>query len=317
MNKVSFDGQAVVVTGAGGGLGRAYALEIARLGGAVVVNDLGGSISGSGRETSRHFADMVAEEIRLSGGQALANYDDIATLEGGQRAIDAALETFGRIDAVIANAGNFRMGSFDEMTLEDLDALHRVHVGGSWNVAKAAWPHMKSAGYGRIVFTTSSAAMFGNGWLTAYGAAKGGVMGLMHALAESGKPLGILCNAVMPNALSRMTADIQPGDIGDNPWIMEMAQYSDPKWTRGLVAFLASSACTVHHNIFSALGGRIGRTFVGVSDGVIDDTLIDPDAVAENLQAILDLDRGFSVPADVMDEFRVVAEHRRSRGSPG
>jgi NAD(P)-dependent dehydrogenase (short-subunit alcohol dehydrogenase family) len=310
MANLSFDGQVAVVTGAGGGLGRCYALEIARLGGAVVVNDLGGSVSGQGGATSHHFADTVVEEIRAAGGRAVASYNDVATAEGGKRIIEAALDNFGRIDAVVANAGNFRMGAVEDTTLDDFMALHAVHVGGSWNVARAAWPHLRAQAYGRIVFTTSSAAMFGNALLPAYGAAKGGVMGLMHALAEAGKPHGILCNAVMPNALSRMTSDIKPGDLGDNPWGRGMARYYDPRYTQGLVAFLASRECTRHHTIFSALGGRIGRTFVGVTDGVIDDALTDPDVVAARLPDIVDAGRGFDVPTDVMDEFRIVAGQR-------
>lgn len=137
MEKISFDGQAVVVTGAGSGLGRSYALEIARRGGSVVVNDLGGSVKGEG--ASSEMADAVVDEIRRASGKAVANYSDVASAEGGQQMIASALETFARVDAVIANAGNFRMAKFDALSASDLMALLTVHIVGSWNVAQAAW----------------------------------------------------------------------------------------------------------------------------------------------------------------------------------
>ena len=310
---ISYDGQVVVITGAGGGLGRAYAREIARLGGKVVVNDLGGSTTGKGEETSTSFADVVVEEIRAGGGEAVANHDTVATPEGGRAIIQTAIDHFGRVDAVVANAGNMRYGQFEDMSLDDLNALLAVHVGGSWNVAQAAWPHMKVQGYGRLVFTTSSGGMLGNGFLSAYGAAKGGVMGLMHGLSEAGAPYGILCNALMPNAASRMTMEIQPGELGENPWAAAMPQYFAPAYTAGLVAFLASRACTTHHGIYSALGGRIGRAFIGIANGIADDLPLDADTIAANWALINDETKGYGIPANNTDEFRIVAELRGVR----
>lgn len=307
---VSFEGQAVLITGAGGGLGRAYALEIARLGGAVVVNDLGGAITGVAGGESTSFADKVVDEIRAAGGRAVANYDSVATAEGGKAMVQASLDAFGRIDAVVANAGNMRPGKFEDLTLEDLNALLAVHVGGSWNVAHAAWPHMKANGGGRIVFTTSSAGTLGNPGLAAYGAAKGGVMGLMHNLAEAGAPHGILCNAIMPNAMSRMTTEMDMSELGDNPWSRLMPQYFDPRYTAGLVAYLASSACKTHHGIYSMLGGRLGRAFIGVCHGHLQDAPMDADTIAANWDRINDDSAGYGVPANNTDEFRIVAELR-------
>jgi len=220
------------------------------------------------------------------------------------------MDNFGRVDAVIANAGNFRHGDFESLSFDDLNALLAVHVGGSWNVTHAAWPEMKRRGYGRMVFTTSSAGMLGNAMLTAYGAAKGGIMGLMHGLAEAGKAHGILCNAVMPNAMSRMTSGIKPGELGDNPWAAVMGQYFDPRYTAGLVTFLASMACTTHHGIYSALGGRIGRIFVAVTNGIADNAPIDADVIAANWDAIRNDARGYAIPSDVIEEFRIVVEQR-------
>lgn len=307
---IGFSGQAVVITGAGGGLGRAYALEIARRGGMVVVNDLGGSTRGGEGETFSSFADKVVADILAAGGQAVANYDTVATPQGGKAIIECALEHFGRIDAVIANAGNMRFGEFEDLTFDDLNALLAVHVGGSWNVAHAAWPHMKRQGYGRIVFTTSSGGTLGNASLAAYGAAKGGVMGLMHNLAEAGAPHGILCNAVMPNAMSRMTMKIKPGELGENPWSAAMPQYFDPAYTAGLGTYLASSACTTHHGIYSMLGGRLGRAFIGVCHGHAQDAPMDAETIAANWAAINDHAAGYGVPANNTDEFRIVADLR-------
>lgn len=307
---ISFAGQAVVITGAGGGLGRAYALEIARRGGMVLVNDLGGATDGGPGGESTSFADKVVSEIREAGGTAVANYDTVATTKGGRAIIQTALDTFGRIDAVVANAGTMRYGQFEDLTLEDLNALLAVHVGGSWTVTQAAWPHMKAQGYGRIVFTTSSGGTLGNAHLAAYGTAKGGVMGLMHSLAEAGAPYGILCNALMPNALSRMTSTIQPGELGDNPWGTKLGHYFDPGYTAGLVAYLASNACETHHGIYSMLGGRVGRAFIGICDGIADDMPLSADVIAANWGAINDDRAGYSIPSHNTDEWRIVAEQR-------
>ncbi|MDE2597591.1 MAG: SDR family NAD(P)-dependent oxidoreductase [Sphingomonadales bacterium] len=308
MTSVSFTGQVVAITGAGGGLGRAFALEVARRGGSVVVNDLGGSVTGAGDETSIAFADRVVEEIRAAGGRAVASYDSVATPQGGQAIIQAALDSFGQIDAVIANAGNMRLGEFEDLSFDDLQALLAVHVGGSWNVAKAAWPHMKARGYGRMVFMTSSGGMLGTGKLTAYGAAKGGVMGLMHGLSEAGALHGILCNAIMPNAASRMTMDIAPGELGENPWSAQMPQYFAPQFTAGLAAFLASSACQTWHGVYSALGGRVARMFIAAANGYLGDDTIDADVIAAHWDEIRDDTRGYAIPANITDEFRIVAE---------
>ena len=307
---ISFEGQVVVITGGGGGLGSAFARDIARRGGKVVVNDPGGPTSGVSGAESRSFADSVVADIRKAGGAAIANYDTVATREGAEAIIGAALAAWGRVDAVIANAGTMRHGAFEAMPLEDLNALLAVHVGGAWAIAQAAWPHMKAQGYGRLVFATSSAGMLGNAYLAAYGAAKGAVMGLMHGLAEAGAPHGIVCNAYMPNAMSRMTSEMTAADLGENPWSAKFGAYFAPDCTTGLATFLASGACTTHHGIYSALGGRIGRAFIGVADGVARDEAFAAEDIAANWARINDAEAGYAIPANQVDEWRIVAEQR-------
>jgi NAD(P)-dependent dehydrogenase (short-subunit alcohol dehydrogenase family) len=172
---------------------------------------------------------------------------------------------------------------------------------------------MKRQGYGRIVFATSSGGALGNARLSAYGAAKGGVMGLMHGLAEAGAPHGIMCNAYMPNAFSRMTSNIKPGQLGENPWAGALAQYLDPSHSVGLVTYLASSACVSHHGIYSTLGGRIGRAFVGIADGFISEKLIDAETVAAQWSVIQDDSLGYSIPIGNTEEWRIVADQRGKR----
>lgn len=305
---ISFEDRVVIVTGAGGGLGRTYALDVARRGGAVVVNDLGGSVRGGG--ASRAMADSVVEEIRQAGGRAVASHDDVASAEGARDMAATALEAFGRIDALINNAGNMRYAAFEDLTLEDLNALLSVHVGGAFNCSQAVWPHMKAQGGGRIVFTTSGGGVLGVHKLTAYGAAKAGVMGLMHSLALEGAAHGILCNAVMPNAGTRMTAGIPEGELGDNPWAARFWSTFAPEFTTGLMVFLASEACTTTHGVYSALGGRVARAFVGVTDGWQGSPTAPPTAeqIAAHWEQIGDDARGYGIPDSLADEYRLVAE---------
>ncbi len=307
--ELRFDGKAVVITGAGGGLGRTYALEIAARGGAVVVNDLGGSLAGEGASTSA--ADGVVAEIVAAGGTAVASHDDVASPEGARNIVSVATDTFGRLDAVIANAGNMRSGEIEALTLDDLNSLLAVHVGGSFNIAQAAWPVLKAQGGGRIVFTASSSGIFGLAKLAAYGAAKGGVMGLMHVLSEEGAPHGILCNAVMPNAASRMAAG-SDGLLDGADWARPLFPAFYPPFTAGLVAYLAHQSCTSTHAIYSALGGRIARVFLGATKGWVGPTDAPPSAedVAAHFETICDEGLGYRIPANALDEFRIVARDR-------
>ncbi len=319
MDSVSFVGRVVIVTGAGGSLGRSYALEIARRGGAVVVNDLGGSVEGTGSSGTR--ADQVAEEIRAAGGLATANYDTVTTAQGAQNIADAALQAFGRIDALVNNAGNMRIAPLEESLEEDFQSLLSVHLMGSYHATRAVWPHMKRQGYGRVVFTASSAGMFGNEGQGCYGAAKAGVFGLMNGFALEGEPHGILCNAILPNALSRMTDKAQesldPEAAQRAAALLPLVQDSmQPEFNAGLASYLASEQCTTTHGAYSCCAGRIARVFVGVTEGWHGQRSRPASAeeIAANFKQVCDISPGVHIPERPADEYRVVLSHPSPAG---
>ncbi|HET8710608.1 MAG TPA: SDR family NAD(P)-dependent oxidoreductase [Spongiibacteraceae bacterium] len=314
MSQISFKDRVAIITGAGGGLGRTYALDIARRGGAVVVNDLGGSVQGPG--DSSDMADRVVAEIKAAGGRAIANYDSVASSDGAQRIVDSALKAFGRIDALINNAGNMRVNNFENYSDDDLVSILSVHLVGTFNVTKAAWSHMKAQGYGRVVFTASSAGMYGNEMYACYGAAKAGITGLMNVLAHEGKPHGILCNVLMPNALSRMTDMVEAElakagnkiPVDANAFMAAVKNSMDPNFTTGLAVYLASDACTSTHAIYSSCAGRMARVFIGATEGWHGsmETPATAEDIAKHFDVICDPLRGVHMPASPADEFRIV-----------
>jgi NAD(P)-dependent dehydrogenase (short-subunit alcohol dehydrogenase family) len=317
MAGISFQGRVAIVTGAGGGIGRTYALEIARRGGAVVVNDLGGDIAG--RNPSPAMADKVVAEIRSAGGRAIANYDDVGSIEGAQQLVLAALNEFGHIDALINNAGIMRNALFEEVTQQDLDATLRTHLGGTLHVTQAVWRHMKERNYGRVVFTSSSTGMYGNKLQASYGAAKAAIFGLMNVLALEGEAGGILCNALMPNALGRMgdqmVKDMGAEGIQDAKTTMSAVQNSmAPEFNTALGVYLASEACTSTHSIYSSCVGRIARVFVGVTTGWQGSR--EQPATVEDISAhfdeITDLSRGFHTPTHPRNEIELVLTQKRA-----
>ncbi|MEZ6024319.1 MAG: SDR family oxidoreductase, partial [Hyphomonadaceae bacterium] len=200
-----FDDRVVIVTGAGNGLGKSHALEFARRGAKVVVHDLGGGIAGGG--ASKSVAQGVVDEIKAAGGEAVANTDSV---EHGDKIVQTAMDTYGRIDVVVNNAGILRDASFAKMTDEDWDLIYRVHLFGSYKVSRAAWPHMREANYGRIVMTTSSSGLYGNFGQSNYGAAKMALVGLMQTLSIEGAKNDIRVNCIAPTAATQMTEDLLP-----------------------------------------------------------------------------------------------------------
>ena len=251
---IDFDGRVAIVTGAGGGLGRTYALDLAARGAAVVVNDLGGSVDGKGGDDSA--AQKVVDEITAKGGQAVPNYDSVATPEGGESIVKTAVDAFGKVDIVINNAGILRDKSFLKLEWDDLNAVLDVHLKGAFYVSQPAFKVMKENNYGRFVFTASNAT-FGNFGQTNYAAAKMGLVGLSNTIAVEGARNGILSNVIMPVAKTRMTEEL----LGD------FAKVLDPEGVTPMVVFLASEQCTFTHETFSAAGGRYARIFVGLCKG--------------------------------------------------
>jgi NAD(P)-dependent dehydrogenase (short-subunit alcohol dehydrogenase family) len=254
---ITFDGRVAVITGAGGGLGRTYALELARRGARVVVNDLGGSVEGTGASMSA--ADLVVEEINGAGGEAVANYDSVSTQEGGAGVIQTALDAFGTVDIVVNNAGILRDKSFANMEWAEVEAVLDVHLKGAFHVTHPAFRLMKERGYGRLVFTSSAAGLFGNFGQANYGAAKMGLVGLSNVLAIEGAKYNIKSNAIAPIALTRMTEDILTP--------LGLAEMVDPEHVTPMVVYLCSEANEHTHEVFTVGGGRFGRVFVGTNKG--------------------------------------------------
>jgi NAD(P)-dependent dehydrogenase (short-subunit alcohol dehydrogenase family) len=297
---ISFDGQAVIVTGAGRGLGRLYALDLAGRGAQVVVNDVGGSMGGAGTDPA--VADGVVEEIRAAGGTAVASHDSVDSPEGAAAIVDAAMDTFGRLDAVISNAGIYEMIPFDELPAERWRRMLSVHLDGTFYLSQPAYRVMKAQGYGRLVFVASNIAAFGQEHATHYAAAKGGIIGLSHALANEGAPFGIRVNAVLPVGQTRMMLDSM-GQREPNPVVDQLFAECAPERVVPIVTFLASSVCELSHQLISAVAGRYGRVFLGLGEGWLADRSREPTAedVEEHIAAITATEP-FTVPMAVADE---------------
>lgn len=270
---IDFAGRVAIVTGGGNGIGRAHCLALAARGATVIVNDLGTSSSGQGR--AQDAADRVVAEIRDAGGEAVANYDSVATRAGGAAIVAAALNNFGRIDALVNNAGFLTDAAFEDMTDAQIDTMVDVHLKGAFYVTQPAFRAMRQAGYGRIVFTGSSSAMFGHAWHASYGAAKGAIMGLMNVVAIEGLPHGILANGIMPNAVTRISESLSEGFLANEPFAASLARVNfapllpsvTPEFAAPLVVYLASDACRSTHNLYSQAGNRYARVFIGVTEG--------------------------------------------------
>ncbi len=296
MSELRFDDRVIIVTGAGGGLGRSHALEFARRGGKVLVNDLGGTLDGTGGSPTA--AQRVVDEIVALGGEAAANGDSVATAEGGAAIVQAAIDAFGRVDVVVNNAGILRDKAFHKMDAAMIDAVIDVHLKGAFHVSQPAFQLMRAQGYGRIVNTTSASGLFGNFGQANYGAAKAGLAGLTRVLAIEGARFGISVNAIAPIAATRMTTDVL-GDLGERV---------GPEYVSPVVAYLAHEDCSVSGHIYSVAGGRVARIFVAETEGVVLPD-ITAEAVRDNIRAIGEVSLpGVHQPASLDEETTLIAK---------
>jgi NAD(P)-dependent dehydrogenase (short-subunit alcohol dehydrogenase family) len=255
MGSIRFDGRVAVITGAGGGLGRSYALYLAERGARVVVNDLGGAADGQGN--SSKAADGVVAEIKGRGGDAVANYDSVASAAGGARIIQTAMDAYGRVDIVINNAGILRDASLAKMSSESFDTLIDVHLKGAFYVTQPAFRVMRENGYGRVLYTASAAGVFGNFGQANYAAAKMGLVGLSSVTAIEGAKYNIRSNVITPIARTRLTEELM-GSLGD---------MFAPEFIVPMVAYLVSEECEYSHEIFNVGAGRYSRIFIGSAPG--------------------------------------------------
>jgi NAD(P)-dependent dehydrogenase (short-subunit alcohol dehydrogenase family) len=256
---VRFDERVAIVTGAGAGLGRVYALELAKRGAKVVVNDLGGAKDGRGGDSQR-AADRVVGEIQALGGEAVGSYDSVATPEGGEAIVDKANEAFGRVDIAINNAGILRDKTLVNMDPENWDAIMDVHLKGAYNVTRPAFVKMRESGYGRIVLTTSAAGLYGNFGQTNYSAAKMGLIGFMNTLKLEGEKHGIKVNTVAPIAGTRLTEEVLPPDLFEK---------LKPEFVAPLVLYLCSEQCPVTGRIYNAGMGYFSRAALLTGQGEV------------------------------------------------
>lgn len=294
---ITFDGRVAVVTGAGGGLGKQYALEFARRGASVVVNDLGGAVDGSGASASA--ADVVVAEIEEAGGEAIANYDSVSTPEGGEAIIGSALDAFASVDIVVNNAGILRDKSFANMTVAEIDSVIEVHLKGGFYVSHPAFKVMKEKGYGRFVHTTSASGLFGNFGQANYAAAKLGLVGLSSVLAIEGMKYNVLSNAVAPIARTRMTEEI----------LGPLVDLVDPAQVMPMVIYLASEANQNTHEIFTAGGGRFGRAFIGANKGWFagQGEVASVEELAQHLDEVRDISE-YDTPLNITEDLMILGQ---------
>jgi len=293
-----FDGQVVVVTGAGQGLGRSHALEYARRGAKLVINDLGGTASGNG--SSESVAQRVVAEIQALGGEAVANTDSV---ELGERIIETAMDAFGRVDVVVNNAGFLRDISFAKMTDDDWDAMYRVHLLGGYRVTRAAWHHMREASYGRIIFTTSAAGIYGNFGQANYAAAKLGLVGLAQTLAQEGAARNIRVNSIAPTAGSRLTATVLP------PEVIEALK---PEYVTPLVVLLTHESNTVTGKLYEVGGGWVSQTRWEQTQGVFFRDEFSAEDLLEQWSTAISFEN--SRHATSLGEIKTGVEERLGRG---
>ncbi|MCC5952681.1 MAG: SDR family oxidoreductase [Acidimicrobiia bacterium] len=300
MADIGFDGKVAIITGAGGGLGRCHALELARRGARIVVNDLGGSVTGEGGDVGP--AQRVVDEIVALGGEAVADTNSVATAEGGEAVVKTAVDTFGTVDIVINNAGILRDKTFHNLTPELLEPVIAVHLLGAFYVTMPAWKIMREKSYGRVINTSSNSGVLGNFGQANYGAAKMGLVGLTRVLANEGRKYNIFANAIAPVAKTRMTEELL-GPLGDS---------LEPATVTPLVTYLASEDCDVTGEVYSAAGGLISRFFIGLTPGYYNPELTVED-VRDNWSKIRDVE-GYIIPEGPQDELKKIFETLTAEG---
>jgi len=283
MPDLRFDDRVAVVTGAGRGLGRAYALLLGAQGARVVVNDPGGSLRGDGADTGP--AQEVVKEITAAGGEAVASTESVATAEGGKAIIESALDHYGRIDVLIHNAGIVRSAPLTEMTYEDFDSVLDVHLRGAFHVVRPAFPLMREAGYGRVVLTSSIGGLYGNHQVANYGMAKAGMIGLSNVVALEGADHGVKCNVIVPAAVTRMAEGI---DTSAYPPM-------GPELTAPVAGWLAHESCSITGEMLVSIAGRVARAFVAETPGVYQPSW-SIEQVGEQIAAIRDTSDPWILP---------------------
>lgn len=303
---VRLDERVAIVTGAGSGLGRAHALALAEHGAKIIVNDLGAEVDGSGADPQS--AEVVAQEIRDLGGEAVSETSSVATQEGGQAIVRRALDEYGRVDILVNNAGNIQIASFAKHDVSRVNEILDVHLGGAIYVTQPAYRAMIEAGYGRIIFTVSGVALFGNMGASIYGAAKGGVIGLMNVLKLEAARHGVLVNAIAPGAQTRMAANV------DLPEYLDVSETTlRPETVSPVVAYFASEECGLTGEIWSVAAGTVARVLVGRTRGFFKhpdrDGELTVDEIASNLSQIRESE---FIPVDSWPaEWAAVMEHFR------
>jgi NAD(P)-dependent dehydrogenase (short-subunit alcohol dehydrogenase family) len=283
MTERRFDGRVAVITGSGRGLGRAYAELLASKGAKIVVNDNGSAMVGAGSDAGP--AEEVVAAIVAAGGEAIACTESVATPEGGQAIVEAALDHYGRMDILIHNAGNVRYGALDEISYEDFKAVVDVHLMGAFHVVRPAFPVMKTAGYGRVVLTGSIGGIYGTSSVVNYGVSKAGMIGLNNIVAIEGADHGVKSNIILPGAVTRMAEGL---DISQYPPM-------GPDLVAPIVGWLAHESCSVSGEMLVSMAGRVARAFIAETEGAYRPSWT-IDEVADNLDAIRDTDRQWILP---------------------
>ncbi len=283
MTAPRFDKRVAVVTGAGRGLGRAYALLLAAKGAKVVVNDLGSTMQGTGADQGP--AQAVVDEIKRAGGEAIACSESVATAEGGRAIIQAALDHFGRLDVLVHNAGNVRYSALDEMSDEDFDAVLDVHLKGAFYIVRAAFPVMARANYGRVVLTSSISGLYGLATTANYGVSKAGIIGLNNVVALEGADKGIKSNIILPGAVTRMADGL---DISQYPPM-------DADLVAPVVGWLSHESCSISGEMLISMAGRVAKAMVAETAGVYQSHW-DIAGVAEQIDAIRNTENMWSLP---------------------